>query len=315
MLNAVVYAAFPVFALILTGWLCGRFKLLNAPSMEGLNKFVIYLALPAQLFEAMAHASVTEIMRPGFFAAYALGMLGTTLLFTWLTRRSGLPVTDQLINGMTATYSNSGFMGIPLCLIVFGPSGLAPAIIATFLTVSVLFAATIVLIELKQLRQGSLGPALRNVLWSMLRNPLLVAPIAGVCWSATGWGMTAPLERYVSLMGLAAAPCALIAIGLFLALNPVRGVDQAMLQIVALKLLVQPALTALLVLFVFDIPKIWAYVAILCAALPVGTGPFMMAQIYARDASASARAIMLSTLGSVITISALLAWISLNLTT
>ncbi len=313
MLNAVVYAAFPVFALILTGWLCARFKLLNTPSMEGLNKFVIYLALPAQLFDAMSHASVTEIMRPGFFAAYALGMLGTVLLFAWLTRRAVLPVTDQLINGMSSAYSNSGFMGIPLCLIVFGKTGMAPSIITTFMTVSVLFAVTIILIEFKRLKQGRLGPAVRKVFLSMLRNPLLIAPIAGVCWSATDWGMPAPIERYISLIGLAASPCALIAIGLFLALNPVRGIDHTVVRIVALKLLVQPALTALLVLYVFDIPMIWAYVAILCAALPVGTGPFMMAHIYQRDATASARAIMLSTLGSVLTIPALLAWISANL--
>ena len=43
MLAAVIHAAFPVFALIMTGWLCARYKLLNALSMEGLNKFVIYL--------------------------------------------------------------------------------------------------------------------------------------------------------------------------------------------------------------------------------------------------------------------------------
>ncbi len=313
MLNAVVNAAFPVFALILTGWLCARFQLLNLPSMQGLNKFVIYLALPAQLFDAMSHASVTEIMRPGFFAAYALGMLGTALLFAYLTRRSSLPITDQLISGMTTTYSNAGFMGIPLCLIVFGKTGLAPSIIATFMTVSVLFAVTITLIEIKRLEHSSVGPALRKVLFSMLRNPLLIAPIAGVCWSATGWMTPAPIDRYVALIGQAATPCALIAIGLFLALHPVRGIDQTVIRIVVLKLFVQPMLTAVLVLFVFDIPKVWAYVAILSAALPVGTGPFMLAQIYQRDATASARAILLSTLGSVVTISGLLAWISLQM--
>jgi hypothetical protein len=75
----------------------------------------------------------------------------------------------------------------------------------------------------------------------------------------------------------------------------------------------QPALTALLVLYVFEVPKTWALVAILSAALPVGTGPFMMSQLYQRDAASSARAILVSTVLSVITISILVAWISQEL--
>lgn len=312
MLDAVVHAAFPVFALILTGWLCVRFKLMHAPSMEGLNKFVIYLALPAQLFDAMSHASIAELVRPGFFLAYALSMAGTASLYAWLTRHSTRPVTDQIIDAMTSTYSNAGFMGIPLCLIVFGKVGLAPSIIATFMTVSVLFAVTIMAIELKQLKNGHVIPAILKVTGAMLRNPLLIAPLAGVCWSATGWNMLPAVDRYINLLGEAATPCALVAIGLFLALNPLRGIDRTLVRIVLLKLLVQPAMMAVLVLYVFELPRVWAYVAILSAALPVGTGPFMMAQIYQRDATASARAILLSTLGSVLSISGLLAWISLN---
>jgi predicted permease len=67
------------------------------------------------------------------------------------------------------------------------------------------------------------------------------------------------------------------------------------------------------VLYVFEVPKTWALVAFLSAALPVGTGPFMMSQLYQRDAAACARAILVSTILSVITISILVAWISQEL--
>jgi predicted permease len=69
----------------------------------------------------------------------------------------------------------------------------------------------------------------------------------------------------------------------------------------------------MLVFYVFEVPKLWAMVAILAAALPVGTGPFMLAQLYQRDASASGRAILISTVLSVVTLSALVAWISQEL--
>lgn len=310
MLSAVIHAAFPVFALIMTGWLCARYKLLNALSMEGLNKFVIYLALPAQLFDAMSHARLSDLAQPGFYWAFSIGMLATAGLHTFLARKNKSPQTDKIIQSMTAAYSNAGFMGIPLSLIVFGKAGLSPAIITTLFTVSLLFALTIMWIEMTRLDQGRFGSVMLKVGLALIKNPLLIAPILGICWSALDLSMPSAIDRYINLLGEAATPCALVAIGLFLAANPIRGFDHSVLRIVFLKIGFQPLLTALLAFYVFDMPRMWAQIAILSSALPVGTGPFMMAQIYQRDASASAQAILISTLCSVITISFILAWIS-----
>jgi predicted permease len=149
-----------------------------------------------------------------------------------------------------------------------------------------------------------------KVCLALIKNPLLVAPLLGIAWSASDLNMPSAIERYISLLGEAATPCALVAIGLFLAANPMRGIDQSVVRIVILKIGVQPFITAILVFYVFEMPRMWAQIAILSAALPVGTGPFMIAQIYQRDASASARAILISTICSVVTISILLAWIN-----
>lgn len=310
MLAAVIHAAFPVFALILTGWLCARYRLLNALSMEGLNKFVIYLALPAQLFDAMSHATLSDLAQPGFYWAFSLGMLTTVGLHTFLSRKNTSPKTDKITQSMTAAYSNAGFMGIPLSLIVFGKAGLSPAIITTLFTVSLLFALTIMWIEMTKLDQGRFGSVMLKVGLALIKNPLLIAPILGIGWSALNIPMPGAIDRYINLLGEAATPCALVAIGLFLAANPMRGFDHSVMRIVILKMGFQPLFTALLAFYVFDMPRMWAQIAILSAALPVGTGPFMMAQIYQRDASASAQAILISTLCSVITISLLLAWIN-----
>ncbi len=317
MFAAVVNAAFPVFALILTGWGCARLGIMGPTSTEGLNRFVVYLALPAQLFAAMAHAPLGELARPGFFFANALGMLVTASGYAWLSRKLPGDPVDRIINGMSATYSNAGFMGIPLCLMVFGKSGLSASILCTLFTVSALFAVTIMLIELRTLQGRHPGSAMVKVGAALLRNPILIAPLLGVAWSSTGWELPAAPERFVELIGSAATPCALIAIGLFLAQSAIQNshsgcASSLVFMIVGLKLLVQPLVTAVLVLWVFDVPRLWAQVAILSAALPVGTGPYMLAQIYHRDAAVSARAILLSTIGSVATISLIIAWIGAN---
>ena len=315
MFAAVINAAFPVFALILTGWLCTKAGFLGATTREGLNRFVIYLALPAQLFSTMSTTPLSDLAEPGFFAAFGLGIFCTAAIYALIARSKGELGLDNIINGMSSAYSNVGFMGIPLCLMVFGKGGLGPSIITTLFTVSVLFAATIMVADLHRFSHATPLTAIKNVARSMLRNPLLLAPALGLGWSYFQLEMPLAIGRYVELISDAATPCALIAIGLFLGETSGWGRNPIVIRIALLKLLVQPAFTAFFVLYVFDMPRLWQLVAILASALPVGTGPFMMAQIYERDAHASAQAILVSTVLSVFTISLLIAWISQQLPT
>ncbi len=309
MFTAIIDAAFPVFALILTGWVCAKKGLFGKASTDALNRFVIYLALPALLFRSMARVPLNELAQPGFAMGYALGVFLTCIGYVWISRKNKLESTDRIIHSLSAGYANAGFMGIPLCLIVFGEEGLVPSVIGTLMTVSVLFGVCVILIEVLRAKDGSLLPAIIKVFKAILRNPLLIGPVLGVLFSASGLHMPHSIDRYIELLGAAAVPCALVAIGLFLAQNPVESHNPAVLQIVVLKLVFHPLITLVLCFWVFDMPRLWAYVAILTAALPVGTGPFMLAQMYQRDGAVSARTILLTTVCSVLTLSILIAWI------
>ena len=201
-------------------------------------------------------------------------------------------------------------MGIPLCVALFGAESLAPAAFATLLTASVLFGCAIALIELDRQQAPGLGATLLKVGQALMRNPLLAAPVAGLAWAATGIALPEGLDRYVTLLGASASPCALVAIGLFLAQTETASPGPGVLRLVLGKLLLQPAATAALAFLVFDMPPLWAWTAVLMSALPIGTGPFMLARMYGRDARLTSRAILVSTLASVLTISLLVAWIS-----
>jgi len=79
---------------------------------------------------------------------------------------------------------------------------------------------------------------------------------------------------------------------------------------VALKLLLHPALAWVLAYHVFPLPPLWAQAAVLLCALPTGTGPYMLAELYGRGGAGVSRAILWSTLGSVPTLSLGLMWLS-----
>jgi predicted permease len=72
---------------------------------------------------------------------------------------------------------------------------------------------------------------------------------------------------------------------------------------------VQPAITFILAFWVFTMPPLWAQSALILSALPIGTGPFMLAKLYNREAAITSRAILVSTVLSVVTVSALVAWL------
>jgi predicted permease len=314
-MGTVFNAVFPIFALIFAGFLSAKAGVLDEAATESLNKFVVWLALPALLFQAMAEITWPALDHPGFLAAFGGGMLGTFAVSFLLGARgergTAHRLADRSIEGLDAAYANTGFMGIPLCLAAFGAASLVPAIIATILTACVLFAGAIVLIETDLGEAPHLGATIGKVSLSLVRNPLLVSPVLGlavaVLHGQLGVGLPAPVMAFMALLGGAASPCALVTIGLFLAQSQAARETGIIMRLVALKLVLQPGITFILAFRVFEMPVLWAHTALLVSALPIGTGPFMLAKLYNREAAITSRAILVSTVVSLATVSALVA--------
>lgn len=308
-MSTIVNAVFPLFALILLGYVSARKRLLGPGAVDSLNKFVVWMALPALLFQAMAKISWQEINQPGYVAGSALAIAVVFAASYLLDRQRHGRLADASIEGLAASYSNAGFMGIPLCLMVFGPESLPAVILAMLLTACLLFAFSIMLIEVDLLKMPSLWRTAGKVGHSLLRNPLVAAPLLGLLIAVLGLPLPYAVEQFTTLLGAAASPCALVTIGLFLAQRSPTQRHGAVWRIVSLKLLLHPLVTFVLVYWVFDMPPIWAATAVLLAALPVGTGPFILAKLYDREPGVSSRAILISTVLSLATVSALVAWL------
>lgn len=307
----VLSVVLPIFALILVGWLCRRTNRLGAQAASEINKLVVWLCLPAMLFKVTATSTWAEIWQPGFLAAFTGGCL--LVFFATLAWRlmQGRPLPAASIDGLSASYANTGYMGIPLCLLVFGQDGLEPALIASLLVVCVLFAIAVVCIEVGLQNEKHIGRAIAVVLTALGKNPLVVSPILGGLWAATGIGLPTPLLHFLDMLAAATTPCALISLGLFLAQKQEpQGAQVGAWPLVAIKLVGQPLLTGVLAYQVFNLPPLWADSALLLSALPTGTGPFMLAEYYQREAAVVSRSILVSTLGSLVTLSLCLLWIA-----
>lgn len=302
-----ILTVLPIFAVIATGFACGRLSLLGPTASSELNRFVVYIALPALLFEVMAGANWSQLWQPGFIAAFIVGTFGVFTITLAARVRNGRPLADAAIDGLNAGYANTGFVGFPLCEAVFGRDSLPLATIAAVLTVCVLFAAALVLVEAGLQSEAKPHRVALKVAAGLAKNPLLIAPVAGVAWGATGIPLPAPAQTFLHMMSVSATPCALMALGLFLAVRQdAPGARVTPFVFTALKLIGQPLLTAIVAIGLLGLPHQVAGIVVVMAALPTGTGPFMLAEYYDREAVATSRTILLSTAASVVTLTGLI---------
>jgi len=300
----------PIFGLIFAGFACRRRGLLGPAAASELNRFVVWLALPALLFHSMAHATWQELDQPAFVATFALtcAVVFVLVLVTRLLR--GRHLADASVDAIAGSYPNTGYIGFPLCMIVFGTASLTPTTIATILVACVLFSVAIILIEVGLQTERVPHRLGFKVFGSLARNPLIVSPIAGVLFSAAHVTMPASAETFLKLLSGAASPCALVSLGLFLAeKRPSGGAQREALLLTGTKLLLQPALAWWLAARVFALPLTLVEMTVMLAALPTGTGPYMLAEFYKREPEITSRTILLSTLGSLVTLSLLLIFV------
>ena len=300
----------PIFALILTGFIARRTGALGPNATREVNRLVVYLALPALLFDIMANARLEQIWQPGFILAFTSGCAIIFCATLWWRMAGGRHLADAAIDSLNASYANTGFVGFPLVISIVGDNGMAPTLIATIVTVCVLFAVAIVLIEGGLQSETRRRDIARKTFLSLARNPLLIAPVLGALFMVSGAALPAPVDAFLKLLGGAASPCALIALGLFLAGSKAGAATERVATagiLVGLKLIAQPLVTWIVAGPLLKLPPVAVHTCVLLAALPTGTGPFMLAEFYGREPSLTGRVVLASTVLSIGTISAYLA--------
>jgi len=315
--QAILNVAFPIFGVILAGYLAGRFRILGGASTAALTAFVSTFALPVLFFGTLARTPVAAVLDPALIAGFGIPVVLTFavgMLSSRLAVKGGL--ARMSLQGTASSWGNVAYMGVPLCLGAFGDAGLPPAMLSVIVTAVVSMVFGVMMIELEVARgHGPLATFLRAA-WGVARSPLPVSIAAGLAWSALALPLPTPVEKWLDLLGAAAAPCALFAIGLFLCDKPLSdsgrsvrsGLAEASLATV-IKLLLQPLLAACVLPLFVDLKSVPGQAALILAALPTGANAFVLAKQFDIAVEQNTAAVLLSTALSVFTVSALLVWL------
>lgn len=295
----------PLFGIMLAGYLAGRFQVLPEGSGAILGRFVFVVSMPALIFISLSRVPVGEFFDWPFLGALGGGMLATFCLSLLVARMAFADSLTALgLHGLTAMFSSTAYIGLPLILMVFGDAALVPGIVGAVITGAVFLPIAIILAEIDKARGGddiSLAPVV-----AVLKSPLLLATAAGLTASSAGVTIPGPVATFCELLGGAFVPCALFAAGLFTAGCSIKGEAREIGWLVFAKLLIHPLITWWLAYRLFELDGTLAAIAVLQAALPTGVPVFVLAQQYNTFVTRSSAVIVVSTALSVLTLSGLL---------
>ena len=302
----VLLQTLPFFALIGLGFGAGRSGFFPPEATAWLTRFVFYFALSAMLFRFAANLSLAEVISWPFIWAYLIGTMVIYLLATGVALVRGIGVEEGAVEAQCAVVGNVGFLGIPMLAMLMGEAAVGPVMMV--LAVDLIVFGSLIVIIISAKRDGRLSPGvLISVGRGLLKNPMIVSISLGFLWSASRLPIPAPMNDFLGILGAAATPGALFAIGASLAdKSAERMVVAGWLSFA--KLVLHPAAVALTALMVFSVAPYPAAVMIAAAALPVAGNVFILAQHYGIAPHRASAAILISTAASILTVSAVIAW-------
>jgi predicted permease len=279
----------PVFLIVALGFLYGRrfptdIDTANRLNMEIFTPALIFSALSAQGFQLADYSQLA--------LAAALVVLGSGLVVLPFVR---LLKVDWKTFVPPMMFTNSGNMGIPILLLAFGEAAL-PAAIVLFLVENTLHFTV-----------GMYMVNHRANLWNVLRTPMILASIAGIAVSLSGFVVPSMVAVPIEMVGQIAIPLMLFTLG-------VRMVDADFSdwRLGLWGALLAPVsglvIAGLLYPWLTLSPQQMAYLFIF-ATLPPAVLNYMVAEKFRQEPRRVASIVFIANLLSIFSLSLVLAWV------
>jgi hypothetical protein len=197
-------------------------------------------------------------------------------------------------------------MGPAIALLSFGDAAAAPlALILMFDNTAHFCVAPAMMAVSGSERRGFAAIAI-SVMRRIVTHPIIVSIIIGMLIAWLRPPIPDAVDRLIEYLAQTAAPCALFAMGVTLALRPLKRHPVEMTYIVPAKLLVHPVIMYVVLGLMGDYDPVWIFTAVLLAALPTATNVFVIAQQYHVWIERASASILITTSISVLTVSLLL---------
>ena len=284
-----------IIILIIIGYLTKQIGLLKTDDSLLLNKIVLNIALPALIFSALYSADLSNItsLIGITFICLLTGFIGGFVGYVFSRIRKHSKKTRWGITSASALF-NSGFMGYPIFLGVYGAVGLVRAIFfdtgstILFILFGILFALLF-------------GGEYSAIAKRIMTFPPIYAIILGIVLNLLHLNIGSIAPQILTYLSGAAVPLIMISLGLSLEASSLKNYFKEAVVVSSIKLILAP-LIALVIVVILGISGLNGKVIIAEAAMPAAMLSLVLAITYELDIKAVSACIFLSTVLSMITL-------------
>lgn len=289
LLNVIV----PVALVALIGYLLGRRLKLDQDTVARLS---LYALTPALAFDTILNAKIAAAEALTLTLGFLLTWAVTASLSSLVAQRWEVQTRRSVV--ASSTIWNSGNLGLPIALFAFGQAGLERALVVFLVGVIGTYI---------------LGPAIynsgagwRGSLRAIVGLPVLWAACAALVWRVSGVGVPLGISRGVHLLAQATLPLVLLSLGIQLGAAGKLSITPPMVFASGVRLILGP-LAAFGISLLLGLRGQPLAVLVVSASMPTAVNALLLAREYGGDAQTVAGVVLLTTLGAVVTVTAVVA--------
>jgi len=284
----------PLFVLVAIGYALTRLGRWPMTAGDALTRFVFTVAIPTLLFRLMSEFAREPRVDTRLLVAYFGACLGVYVIGRFLAavffRMDG---AAQSVFALAGIFSNNVLLGLPLARIILGDAAL-PAV-SLVLVFNSLLLWTLATVSIEWARHGAFSArAFGRTVLGVLTNPVVASILAGTAFGFTGLALPGFVDETMTLLGNAAIPLSLVALGMGLAGFGARAGWRASAAMTCIKLAVHPAAVYGLARLL-SLPPLETATIVMLAALPVGANVYLMSRQFDVLTGAVASAIVTTT--------------------
>jgi hypothetical protein len=299
----VLSALWPVFALLVIGFMCRRLAFPGEGFWVPAEKLTYFLLFPVLLVDKLARANwdglpIYEIV------LVVLILLGAASLLSYLSRSlirlDGASFTSLYQGGVRF----NTYVGLAAVAALYGPSGVAISGIVIAVMIPVINVLCVLVFSANT--ASNVRPL--EVIKTLIKNPLILSCLLGISLNLSGLGLPDSISSVSVLIGQMALPLGLLCVGAGLSLSALRSAQSAMWVSSMIKLVLSPVIVYLFSRWMGIAPEL-AAILLVFSAVPTAPSSYILARQLGGNADMMSAIITAQTLLSMCTLPLLLAFL------
>ena len=300
MLNYLGTAVFPIFAIGAFGFLLGKMRTFDVAAAFSINKFVMFVCMPALCIEFLALAHVESfdfLLLFGYFLSevtlFSLGVFISKYIFRLLN-------SEALLIGLALALTNHVLFVLPIADELFEEAKTLTIISIITMDGLVIFSLTLIAMDILSNSDQPFSITIKAI----FTNPPLIGIVIGLVVSLNNLELPRGIMFFLEKLGGTATPALLFSLGIMLSYQKKITPTKLIVSMSSLKLIIHPLLAWLIITLLFGghYPEVHS-TALMAAAAPSGVMAYMLAVNYNVSVDRISPIILYTSIGSLITVS------------